>query len=55
MLDQETTPNIIQTKLIRPQLPVDLVPRPRLTAWIEQRLLMNQHRVDSFCLVTAKI
>jgi len=28
---------IIQTKLNRPPLPVDLVPRPRLTEWLEQR------------------
>ncbi len=27
---------LIQTKLNRPPLPVDLVPRPRLTAWLEQ-------------------
>jgi len=29
---------IIQTKLQRPPTPVDLVPRPHLTAWLEQRL-----------------
>lgn len=28
---------LIQTKLNRPPLPVDLVPRPRLTEWLEQR------------------
>jgi len=28
---------LIQTKLHRPPLPVDLVRRPRLTAWLEQR------------------
>ena len=28
---------LIQTKLNRPPLPVDLVKRPRLTAWLEQR------------------
>ena len=36
MQDQETT-TIIQTKLNRPPLPVDMVRRPRLTSWLEQR------------------
>ncbi|MEA3440747.1 MAG: AAA family ATPase, partial [Chloroflexota bacterium] len=31
------TTSLIQTKLHRPPLPVDLVPRPRLTEWLEQR------------------
>jgi LuxR family maltose regulon positive regulatory protein len=35
--DKEYTTFLIQTKLHRPPLPVDLVPRPRLTAWLEQR------------------
>ena len=37
MQDQETTPTLIQTKLSRPPLPVDMVRRPRLTTWLEQR------------------
>jgi LuxR family maltose regulon positive regulatory protein len=35
--DTENTPALIQTKLNRPHLPVDLVPRPHLTAWLELR------------------
>jgi LuxR family maltose regulon positive regulatory protein len=35
---KETTISLILTKLNRPRLPVDLVPRPHLTAWLEQRL-----------------
>jgi LuxR family maltose regulon positive regulatory protein len=35
--DKGYGPALIQTKLNRPALPVDLVPRPRLTAWLEQR------------------
>jgi len=35
--DKEYTTSLIQTKLNRPHLPVDLVPRPRLTEWLEQR------------------
>ena len=37
MQDKEFAPALIQTKLNQPALPVDLVPRPRLTAWLEQR------------------
>ena len=33
----ENTPPLIQTKLHRPLLPVDLVPRPRLTEWLNER------------------
>ena len=36
MLDQQTTRALIQTKLHRPRLPVDLVPRPRLTEWLDR-------------------
>jgi LuxR family maltose regulon positive regulatory protein len=35
--DKETTTSLIQTKLNRPPLPVDLVPRPRLAEWLERR------------------
>jgi LuxR family maltose regulon positive regulatory protein len=34
---EDIAPDLIQTKMNRPPLPVDLVPRPRLTAWLEQR------------------
>ena len=37
MLDKDHTTSLIQTKLNRPPLPVDLVARPRLTEWLEQR------------------
>ena len=37
MPDTENTPALIQTKLHRPSLPVDMVLRPRLTTWLEQR------------------
>lgn len=37
MLDKDYTPSIIQTKLNRPPLPVNLVPRPHVTTWLEQR------------------
>jgi hypothetical protein len=35
-IDKETTTTLIQTKLHQPQLPVDLVPRPRLIDWLGQ-------------------
>ena len=47
MQDKGTTTSIIQTKLNRPPLPVDLVPRPRLTAWLDQ------HRARPLTLVSA--
>lgn len=34
--DSEFSP-LIKTKLYRPHLPVDLVPRPHLTAWLDER------------------
>ena len=39
MRDKEITTTIIQTKLHRPPLPVDLVPRPRLTEPLDSRTL----------------
>lgn len=35
-LDSQAIP-IIQTKLNRPPVPIDLVPRPRLTEWLDRR------------------
>jgi LuxR family maltose regulon positive regulatory protein len=35
--DNEFKTSLIQTKLNRPPLPVDLVPRPRLTDWLDKR------------------
>ena len=37
MHNKETITPLIQTKLNQPPLPVDMVPRPRLTEWLEQR------------------
>ena len=37
MPDKDLTTSLIQTKLNRPPLPVDLVPRPHLVSWLEQR------------------
>ena len=34
--DSQSLP-LIQTKLYRPPVPIDLVPRPRLTEWLDQR------------------
>jgi LuxR family maltose regulon positive regulatory protein len=28
---------LIQTKLHRPKIPIDLVPRPRLITWLDER------------------
>ena len=47
MLDKETTTPLMQTKLNRPPLPVDMVRRPRLTTWLEQ------HRSRPLTLVSA--
>jgi len=34
--DSQSLP-LIQTKLYRPPVPIDLVPRPHLTEWLDQR------------------
>lgn len=38
MPDQDYSTTLIRTKLNRPPLPVDMVKRPRLTRWLNQRL-----------------
>jgi LuxR family maltose regulon positive regulatory protein len=47
LLDRETTTSLIQTKLHRPPLPVDLIPRPRLTE------LLDSHALPPFILTSA--
>lgn len=47
MPEAEYSSSLIQTKLNRPPLPVDLVPRPHLATWLEQR------RERSLTLVSA--
>ena len=37
MQDKEISTSLIQNKLNRPPLPVDLVPRPRLIEWLNDR------------------
>lgn len=37
MQDKETANPLVQTKLFRPILPVDFVPRPQLTDWLDAR------------------
>jgi hypothetical protein len=40
--ETEYNPTLIQTKLKRPPLPVDLVSGPRLKAWLKARCDMHQ-------------
>ena len=46
MQDTEFDTPLIQAKLLRPILPVDLVPRPQLTEWLDARC---QQPVTLFC------
>ena len=36
-MNRDDKPLLIQTKLHRPLLPIDLVPRPQLTDWLDER------------------